>query len=98
MIKGKTAIDFSSFPEKAARAVLNRLELPLETGMTADQIIGVLGCNYEIATFTSDRKTYKFISADDSPYNVSCTVLNRGGLTYLVVTVPLSLRASEQVR
>jgi hypothetical protein len=83
------AIDFSEFPEQAAAEVLQTIELPVRGGMKIDELRKLLGKPVKEERFVKDRVSYEFVVARPSKYNVSCTVLNKGGLTYLVVMIPL---------
>jgi hypothetical protein len=69
--------------------MLTIIDLPVRRGMTSDELRSTLGEPREVQTFVSDRLTYEFDYGAPGEYNVSCTVLNDGGLVYLVVTVPL---------
>lgn len=86
------AIDFAEFPEAAASAVLQAIDLPVRRAMTAKKLRAVLGEPVEEHRFVADRVTYEFALAGPPRYNVSCTVLKRGGLSYLVVMRPLPKR------
>ena len=88
------AIDFVEFPKSAAEAVLRTIDLPIHGGMTFEQLRNILGEPYETERFVADRITYEFFSQEPHPYEISCTVLNEGGLVYLVVMVPLGERAA----
>jgi hypothetical protein len=83
------AIDFSEFPEEAAVEVLRAIDLPVHAGMKLNALRKVLGKPVEEHRFVKDRVTYEFVFAGPPRYNVSCTVLTKGGLTYLVVMTPL---------
>ena len=83
------AVDFHALPDVVVDAILTRLDLPVRRGMTIDQLRRVLGEPREVQTFVTDRLSYDFDYGEPDEYDVSCTVLNDGGLTYLVVTVPL---------
>jgi hypothetical protein len=83
------ALDFSEFPEVAATAVLNAIELPVRPGMQAADLRSVLGEPVEEQNFVAGRVTYDFAIVGPPRYSVSCTVAERRGLTYLVVMVPL---------
>ena len=56
--------------------------------MTLPQLQAVLGSPSGYHSFVPDRTTYDFEFDGADPYNISCTVLTDGGLSYLVVTVP----------
>jgi hypothetical protein len=86
------AIDFSEFPEQAATEVLRMIELPIRGGMTSDELQQLFGKPAKESSFVKDRVSYQFVSSGSPKYNLSCTVLNKGGLTYLVVAVPLPQR------
>lgn len=87
------AIDFSELPHAAAEAMLKAIDLPVSRGMTLEELRRILGTPDEVLSFTPDRLTYEFLYTGPPAYKISCTVLNDGGLTYLVVMVPS--RASD---
>ncbi|MBX7104737.1 MAG: hypothetical protein K1X57_11695 [Gemmataceae bacterium] len=82
------AIDFAEFPAAEAGAVLQTLDLPVRAGMSALELRALLGELAEELRFLADRVTYEFAVAGPPRYNVSCTVLNDGGLSYLMVMRP----------
>jgi hypothetical protein len=84
------AIDFSEFPNDAASKVLDIVGLSIFEGMQYSEIEKVLGKPYKTFTFVQDRKSYEFKTIGSNPFIVSCTVLNEGGLTYIVVRTPLT--------
>ncbi len=83
------AIDFAEFPEQAAADVLRAIDLPVRAGMNFDELRDLLGEPVNQQRFVKDRVSYDFALAAPAKYKLSCTVLNKGGLTYLVVTAPL---------
>jgi len=85
------AIDFSEFPEQAAAEVLRTIDLPVRAGMTVEELRELWGEPAKELRFVrvKDRVTYQFVLPGPPRYDVSCTVLNEGGLTYLVVMAPL---------
>jgi hypothetical protein len=86
------AIDFAEFPERAAADVLSAIDLPVRAGMKLNKLRALLGKPVKEQRFVKDRVTYDFVFRGPPRYAVSCTVLNKGGLTYLVVMAPLSKR------
>jgi hypothetical protein len=86
------AIDFNEFPETAATAVLQAIDLPVRARMQFANLRTVLGDPVEEHRFVKDRVNYEFVVTGPPRYNVSCAVLNKGGLTYLVVMWPLPKR------
>lgn len=87
---GSLAIDFSEFPEQAAAEVLGAIELAVRGGMKLDDLRNLLGKPVKEHCFVKDRVSYEFVVPGPPKYYVSCTVLNEGGLSYLVVMAPLS--------
>jgi hypothetical protein len=85
------AIDFTDFPGEAAAEVLRMIDLPIRRGMKLNELREILGEPVKELRFVTakDRVTYQFVLAGPPTYDVSCTVLNDGGLTYLVVMAPL---------
>jgi hypothetical protein len=90
MVLRSLAVDFTEFPEAAALAVLQTIELPIQRGMSDVELKARLGEPVEEFRFVADRITYKFAVPGPHRYNVSCTVLKQGGLSYLVVMHPLT--------
>lgn len=83
------AIDFGEFPEQAALKVLRTIDLPVRAAQTLEEIRDLLGAPLTEHFFAHDRASYDFVMTGPPRYDVSCTLLNEGGLTYLVVMVPL---------
>jgi len=82
------ALDFAEFPPDAAASVLRAIELPVRAGMQVGELRAVLGEPVKQHRFVPDRVSYEYVVAGPPTYNVSCTVLNDGGLSYLVVMCP----------
>jgi hypothetical protein len=82
------SLSFAELPESMCMAVLERIGLPLRRGMNIEDITTVLGRPQRTLVFprAKDRKSYEFLVGKPDQFRVSCTVLNDGGLTYLVVT------------
>jgi hypothetical protein len=83
------AIDFGEFPAAAAAEVLRTIDLPVHAGMKLGELCELLGEPVKEHRFVKDRVSYEFVFRGPPKYDVWCTVLNKGGLTYLVVMVPL---------
>jgi hypothetical protein len=79
------AIDFSRFPKQAAAEVLRTIGLPVQRGMELVDLRRILGDPVKQFRFAKDRVTYDFATPGTPRYDVSCTLLNNGGLTYLVI-------------
>src|SRR5262245_55435204 len=84
------AIDFTEFPRKASDKALATIGLPVRPGMNLQELRGLLGEPVREYRFTDDRLSYEFIVQGPPRYNVRCTVLHDGGLTYLVVMTDLN--------
>jgi hypothetical protein len=84
---GSLALDLAELPQNAVESCLSAIELPLSRGMALPQIQAVLGSPSGRHNFVSDRTSYDFKIGGQNPYDISCTVLTDGGLSYLVVTV-----------
>ena len=85
---GSLAIDFVELPEQNTMEILSVLDLPLSRGMLVDEIRKRLGEPVSEHHFVKDRVTYEFLRGGSEPYLISCTVLNEGGLTYVVISIP----------
>jgi hypothetical protein len=83
------AIDFTDFGEAAAIQVLDTIGVPIRRGMILDEIRQLLGMEVNEYRFVKDRVSYEFLVDGPPAYTFLCTVLNQGGLTYLVVIVPV---------
>jgi hypothetical protein len=83
------AIDFNEFPEQAAADVLRGIDLPVRAGMELNELRELLGNPVKEHRLVTDRVSYEFVVPGPPRYDVSCTVLDTGGLTYLVVMAPL---------
>jgi len=85
------AIAFNDFPERAAAEVLQTIGLPVRRGMKFAELCEILGKPLKELRLprVNDRVTYQFVTPGEAKYDVSCTVLNEGGLNYLVVMAPL---------
>lgn len=81
------AVSFIEFPPEDAEAVLRAIDLPLRAGMTREEVVGVLGEPVKEFRFVENRTTYEFKTPKPSSYDISCTILHEGGLSYLVVMV-----------
>ncbi len=84
------AIDFAQFPGSAAADVFSAIALPVRPGMSLGKLRSILGEPVEDFRFVPDRVTYEFLTAGPEPYRVSCTVLNDGGLSHLVIIPQIS--------
>ena len=82
---GSLAIDLRDLPLEISSAMLSALGLQLRSGMTLEEVRNVLGEPVLVETFVESRKSYEFVVGAVERYSVSCTILNDGGLCYLVV-------------
>ena len=85
---GSLSLDLE-LSEQTWDAVLVKIGLPLKKGMPLSEVEAVLGTPREVQAFVGDRKSYNFRVGAPEAYDVSCTIHDRAGLIYLVVTVPL---------
>ena len=82
------ALDFLEFPEAAATEVLRVIDLPVRRGMEAKELRELFGEPLAESRVVADRVTYEFDIAGPPRYTLSFTVLDQGGLVYLVVMRP----------
>jgi hypothetical protein len=80
------ALDMDDLPVDVVERVLTRIRVPVRKGMTFDELVNLFGAPFATEVFADDRRTFDFRYGSPDSYIVSCTVLNDGGLTYLVVT------------
>jgi hypothetical protein len=86
------AIGFTEIPETIAIRILHELDLPIRAGMRIGELQTLFGAPVAKQQYTKDRISYDFKIAKPR-YDLSCAVLNKGGLTYLVVMRPLPRRS-----
>ena len=80
------ALDMEKIPDSTLQAILRALDLPLQPGMSLDRICQELRNEpSRTEVFAADRKTYEFKIGGERPYDISCTLLNDGGLVYLTI-------------
>lgn len=65
---------------------------PVRAGLRFEELRAFLGEPLEEHRFVADRVSYEFVAPGPPRYDLSCTVLNQGGLTYFVVMAPLPQR------
>lgn len=82
------AIDFAKFPEHAAKSVLRTIDLPVRRGMSLEDLDRLFGPRIAEYSLADDRLTCDYLTPKPNHYRISCTVLNDGGLSYLVVVIP----------
>ena len=69
---------------REAARIFKAIGLSLERGLTLADLPGRLGKPLSSKQFVADRVGYRF-HVPSPRYNVNCTVLNDGGLIYVVV-------------
>jgi hypothetical protein len=79
------AVAFGEMPAKRWKAIVGALGLPVEKGMTARALIARLGQPAGRDSFVPGQTNVLFKTRAPA-YRIECTVRDRGGLTYLVVT------------
>ena len=82
---GCISLDLSSLPKHVSLDILGTVGLPIGPSMKREDIEERLGQPERVHVFAKDRKSFDFTIGRKWPYHVSCTVRNRGGLTYVVV-------------
>lgn len=88
---GSLALDLAAFPHEACNRVFETLNLPLQEGMSLNELERVLGRSTDVTKFVADRLTYHF-RIDSPAYDLTCTVKNESGLIYVVVMMPTDER------
>lgn len=82
------AIELAELSEPVVKSVLQRLKLPVRRGMSLNELDQLLGKRVVEYRFVSDRISCDYFTPEPHRYRISCTVMNNGGLSYLVVMVP----------
>jgi hypothetical protein len=82
---GGLEVDFRDLSPTEIAAVFEALHLPLQPGMTSDQLRSVLGVPDQTDSIYGDRRSHSFTIGADYPYLVSTTVHDAEGLIYVTV-------------
>jgi hypothetical protein len=82
-------ICLSELTAEQAKRIMDAVGLELRQGMSLDELIDHLGRPVRKRLRLSDRCTYEFDIGGPEPYEVSCTVLDDGGLLFVTVHPPL---------
>ena len=82
---GAIDIYFAELPAGVGQAILDAIHLPLQQGMSFDQMIQILGTPADTLIFAEDRKSYDYTLGSQFPYHISCTIHESDGLIYLSV-------------
>lgn len=79
------SINLDDFDSEELNNIFNTLKVPLKAGMSFEKIKNILGTPLNTESFVADRKSYEFIVGTKDEYYVSCTVINKTGLSYFVM-------------
>ena len=80
------AVDLAALTRETSAAIFAAIDLPLAQGISLQQACDVLHAEPNgVHQFSKDRDSYDFQIGGDESYDVSCTVLHDGGLTYVVI-------------
>lgn len=87
------SIDLDDLPAATAARLLRDIDIPLRPGMDLSDVREVLGDPVREVRYVADRVSYEF---HFNGYNVDTTILNDGGLTYLVIHPPLPPKVDDE--
>jgi hypothetical protein len=79
------AIELERLPAGKSQAMLKALGLDLERGMTERALTQRFGKPVRRYSFVADREQLEY-KTRAPVYRITCTILKRGGLSYVVVT------------
>ena len=82
---GGLEIDFRDLPPADIQVMLDAIHLPLQPGMTLQEVQAVLGDPEHTNVFVADRKSYDFTVGSHCPYYVSTTIHYTDGLVHVAV-------------
>lgn len=74
----------SAIPEEVANRILKQIGLPIQAGMTGDELIQVLGPP-NVDKKSGSERSLQFVCGDNEPYLIGCTVDDDAGLNYLFI-------------
>lgn len=80
---GSIELDMIDLSNEVVTSVLQKVMLPLEKEMSAEQINGWLGPPVNTVQFVADRRTYEYSVGRKYRYLVSCTVHESQGLIFV---------------
>ena len=93
---GGLEISFSELSEEGSQRLLNAIGLPLRPGMSAPEVLSVMGPPAETRQFVPGRRSHEFTLGISQPYFVGCTVDDKEGLIYLTVVLQELLDRDER--
>lgn len=73
----------SFLPESAALKIVDTLRLPVKTGMTASELIGIFGTPESDKPGRSGLRLLSFVCGQPDEYRLGCAVDEREGLVHL---------------
>lgn len=79
------ALELDRLNELVCKDILFELGLPLKKGMRVNEINNYLPAPIAVFDRVQDRISYEYIIGEEEQYYLSCTVLNEGGLVYIVM-------------
>jgi hypothetical protein len=79
------AISLDTLEETVYEDILFELGLPLVKGMNFAEMSNHLPIPISVFDRVQDRISYEYIIGEEEQYYLSCTVLNEGGLVYIVM-------------
>lgn len=83
---GAVSLDLVDLPDVFQVEVLRKLRLPLVRGMSKDAVIASMGrAPARVMKFAEDRVTLEFEVGDRWRYEVSCTIRDDAGLTFVTL-------------
>ena len=89
-------LDLGDLPTAVGESILAAVRLPLRAGMGDAEVRTTLGTPRGVQSFVPEQHTYEFRCGPDGGYEVSCTMHERAGLTYVTVLGPTPRRLASE--
>ena len=82
---GSLSLALTELPPRISQAVMHRMGLSLEAGMTLDDLGAILGAPVGGHQYDADRRSYEFVAGIRDRYRVGCTIQDGDGLVHVVI-------------
>lgn len=92
---GGLEISFAELSAEGSDRLMSAIGLALRPGMSASEVLSVMGEPTETHQFVPDRRSYEFAAGISQRYVVGCTFDDSEGLIYITVVRPDLLNRDE---
>jgi hypothetical protein len=79
------SLDLLALDTSMEKHFFDVLQLPLQRGMSEDDVSAVLGPSREVQQFVPQQKTIEFVLHEEYKYTIYCTIHENSGLKYVTI-------------